>query len=148
MNYKLINATDKDIKYLKNAKLSNICKYAHNLKDEEIEKINDYVDKNILMEVKDYKIISINNDIGGSLLIVNKDDGILLDDIYIEDKYRNKGIGSSIIKNLLSKNKLIYLWVYKENIKAISLYKKLNFKIIEETKTRYFMKYENIIIDM
>ena len=31
----------------------------------------------------------------------------------------------------------------KENIKAISLYKSLGFKIKEETETRYYMEYSN-----
>ena len=33
------------------------------------------------------------------------------------------------------------MWVYKENKKAISLYKKLGFCAIEETESRYYMKY-------
>ena len=40
-----------------------------------------------------------------------------------------------------SNNKNIYLWVYKENIKAVSLYKRLGFKIIDETESRYYMEY-------
>ena len=38
-------------------------------------------------------------------------------------------------------NDIIYLWVYKENVQAISLYKKLGFNVIEETESRYYMKY-------
>ena len=87
----------------------------------------------------------INNNIGGCLLISDNNDGIILDEIYLEDKYRNKGIGTNIIKDILSKNKIVYLWVYKENLKAISLYEKLGFKISKETDSRYFMKYEIII---
>ncbi|MGE5455556.1 MAG: GNAT family N-acetyltransferase [Ignavibacteriales bacterium] len=59
--------------------------------------------------------------------------------MYIENLYRNKGIGSNIINNIIKTNKLIYLWVYKDN-KAINLYKKYDFKIIDETDSRYFMK--------
>ena len=76
-----------------------------------------------------------------SLLLTDKDDGTLLDEIYLEEKYRNKGIGTNIIKEVINNNDIIYLWVYKENVQAISLYKKLGFNVIEETESRYYMKY-------
>lgn len=62
----------------------------------------------------------------------------------MEEEYRNRGIGTDIIKNILETNSNVYLWVYKENIKAIALYKKLKFKVIDETKTRYYMEYSII----
>ena len=60
----------------------------------------------------------------GCLLVTKKDDGVILDEIYLEEEYRNKGIGTEIIKNILKNNFIVYLWVYKKNIKVISLYKK------------------------
>ena len=36
--------------------------------------------------------------------------------------------------------KNIFLWVYKENSKAINLYKKLGFTIKQETRSRYYMQ--------
>ena len=78
----------------------------------------------------------------GSFLIKEIDEGILLDEIYIEEEYRNMGITSSII-NDLKINDNIYLWVYKENNVAIDLYKKLGFNIIEETNSRYYMELKN-----
>ena len=70
-----------------------------------------------------------------------KDDGVLLDEIYLEDDFRNKGIGTSIIRNVLENSNNVYLWVYKDNIKAVKLYKRLLFNVIDETNTRYYMKY-------
>ena len=70
-----------------------------------------------------------------------KDDGVLLDEIFLDENYRNKGIGSSIISKIFKTNNIVYLWVYKDNIKAINLYKKLGFNLVEETETRYYMKY-------
>ena len=59
----------------------------------------------------------------------------------LSEEYRNKGIGTDIIKKVISNNDTIYLWVYKENLKAISLYKKIGFFVIDETESRYYMKY-------
>lgn len=142
MKYILVNATNNDIDYLKKAKLYNIFNYAHNLSEKEINQINKYVNKYIPMEIKDYKIIMFEDKTIGCYLVVKKDDGVILDEIYLDEKYRNKEIGSNIIKEILANNKIVYLWVYKENEKAISLYKKIGFNVKEETDTRYYMMYK------
>ena len=141
MNYKLVEANNNDIDKLFKYKLNTIFEYATNLSKEE-NRIKDYVETNIPLQLKDYKMINIDNKVVGYLLIQNKDDGILLDEIYIEEEYRNKGVGSNIIKNILSNNNTVYLWVYKLNTRAIFLYKKLGFIIVDETETRNYMKYE------
>ena len=141
MNYNLINATSNDIDYIKKSKLYNIFTYADDLPKDEIMRINNYVDEHIPVEITDYKIIMCSNDRVGCLLVTKKDDGVILDEIYLEEEYRNKGIGTDIIKNILKNNSIVYLWVYKKNIKAISLYKKMKFKIINEIENRYYMKY-------
>ena len=58
-----------------------------------------------------------------------------------EKEYRNLGIGSSILKDKTMKFSPLYLWVYKDNKKAISLYKRIGFLVKEETATRYFMEF-------
>ena len=141
MNYKLMKANIDDVSILIDYKLKNIFDYAENLSLEEIKQINNYVKSNVPKQIDDYKVICINDKKVGCLLVVNKDDGVLLDEIYLEEKYRNNGIGTSIIKEILSNYNIVYLWVYKLNTKALSLYKKLGFKIIDETETRYYMKY-------
>ena len=141
MEYNLIKASNKDIDRLVEYKKKIIFEYAKDLSEEEINEINNYVNKEVKKLIKDYFNIIVDNKIVGSLLLTKKDDGILLDEIYIEEKYRNKGIGTNIIKEVISNNNIIYLWVYKENISAISLYKKLGFNVIKETETRYYMKY-------
>ena len=71
------------------------------------------------------------------------DGGLLLDEIFIDKEYRNKGIGSLIIQNYVLDNDYnIYLWVYKDNVKAFNLYKRLGFKIKEETDSRYYMEFQ------
>jgi ribosomal protein S18 acetylase RimI-like enzyme len=143
MNYNIIKANDNDIDYVKKAKLYNIFAFAHDLPEDEIIKINNYVNSDIPKIIEEYKLIVLDNRIIGCYLVVNKDDGIMLDEIFIDDEFRNKGIGSSIISKILKLNNIVYLWVYKENINAIRLYKKFGFKVIEETEIRYYMKYFN-----
>lgn len=141
MNYEIKPATENDIPRLIDYKLKNIMMYADKLSDEELNKINKYVKTHIPMQLEDYKMINVKNNIVGCVLVISNVDGLLLDEIYLEGNYRNKGIGTDIIKKIILNHNSIYLWVYKLNKKAISLYKKLGFKIIKETETRYYMKY-------
>ena len=141
--YKLENASIKDIERIKKYKLNTIFEYAKNLDKEEVEKINNYVNKTIPKQIFEYKNIVLNNIIVGSFLITKNENGLLLDEIFIEEQYRNKGIGTSIIKDVVSKsNSNVYLWVYKDNIKAFNLYNKIGFNIKEETDSRYYMEYK------
>lgn len=141
--YKLENASIKDIERIKKYKLNTIYEYAKDLDKKEVEKINNYVNKTTPKQILEYKNIVLNNIIVGSFLITKNENGLLLDEIFIEEQYRNKGIGTSIIKDVVSKlNNNVYLWVYKDNIKAVNLYNKLGFNIKEETDSRYYMEYK------
>ena len=141
MEYKLSTSSNKDINRLIEYKKRTIYEYAKDLSNEEIDKINKYVTSEVPKLINDYCNIIVDNKIVGCLLLTNKDDGKLLDEIYPEEEYRNKGIGTEIINDILNNNDIVYSWVYKENEKAISLYKKLEFNVIEETESRYYMKY-------
>ena len=68
-----------------------------------------------------------------------------LEGIFVKNDYRNQGIGTSIICDILKQYAVVYLWVYKKNYKAIRLYKRLGFEVSEETETRYLLKAENIL---
>ena len=115
--------------------------YSKDLSKDEKEKIDDYIFNSVNESLKDYLNIIINNKIIGSVLITDLKEGKLLDEIYLEKEFRNTGIGTDIIREMLEKNRNIYLWVYKENEKAISLYKRLGFIIVDETDSRYYLFY-------
>ena len=141
MEYELVESSSEDIDRLIDYKKRTIYEYAKELSENEMNKINNYVENEVPKLLNNYSNIVVDNKIVGCLLLTPKDDGTLLDEIYLEEEYRNKGIGTNIIKEVISNNDIIYLWVYKENIQAISLYKKLGFVVIEETESRYYMKY-------
>ena len=139
--YKLDSSSMKDIDTLIKYKLNSILKYASNLSNKELDEINTYVKDNVPKQLNNYKLINIDGNIVGCILVENKDDGVIIDELYIEEKYRNNGIGTDLINNVISNNNIVYLWVYKLNIKAIRLYKRLEFKIIKETENRYYMQF-------
>lgn len=141
MDYNLFQADKKDVDILIKNKLNNIFEYAIDLSYEEIEKINNYVKNKIPKQLSNYKIIVKDNEIIGCVLVEKYKDGYLLDEIYIEKEFRNIGIGSDVMRNILKDKEIVYLWVYKNNVMALKLYLKFGFCIEQETETRYFMKW-------
>ena len=143
IRYILVKAAKKDIPRLIKYKKDTIYMYTKDLSEDEKNKINEYVTNSVSEMFKDYYNIVFDDKIIGSILLKDIQEGKLIDEIYIEKEFRNNGIGTDIIMKVVKKsnNKNIYLWVYKENIKAVSLYKRLGFKIIDETESRYYMEY-------
>ena len=140
--YKLVKASKKDIPRLIRYKKDIIYMYSKDLAEDERNKIDEYVITSVNEMFKDYYNIIIDDKIIGSILLKDMPQGKLLDEIYLEKDFRNTGIGTDIIRKMLKKNRNIYLWVYKENKKAISLYNRLGFIIVDETDSRYYMKYD------
>lgn len=140
--YKLVKASKKDIPRLIRYKKDIIYMYSKDLAEDERNKIDEYVITSVNEMFKDYYNIIIDDKIIGSILLKDMPQGKLLDEIYLEKDFRNTGIGTDIIRKMLKKNRNIYLWVYKENEKAISLYNRLGFIIVDETDSRYYMKYD------
>jgi len=143
IKYKLVKASREDIPRLIQYKKDIIYMYSKGLAEDERNKIDEYVINSVNEMFKDYYNIIIDDKIIGSVCIKDLENAKLLDEIYLEKEFRNNGIGTDIIMKLLkeSNNKNIYLWVYKENSKAVLLYKRLGFKIIDETEFRYYMEY-------
>lgn len=140
--YKLVKASKKDIPRLIKYKKDIIYMYSKDLAEDERNKIDEYVITSVNEMFKDYYNIIIDDKIIGSILLKDMPQGKLIDEIYIEKEFRNNGIGTDIIRKMLENNRNIYLWVYKENSKAVLLYKMLGFIIVDETDSRYYMKYD------
>ena len=140
--YKLVKASKKDIPRLIRYKKDIIYMYSKDLAEDERNKIDEYVITSVNEMFEDYYNIIIDDKIIGSILLKDMPQGKLIDEIYIEKEFRNNGIGTDIIRKMLENNRNIYLWVYKENSKAVLLYKRLGFIIVDETESRYYMKYD------
>lgn len=141
-NYQLIPAIINNLQLLKEFKLKTILNNEENISIEEKNKILKYVNQTTSQYINDYQLIVVSNKIVGCLLLREYEDGKLLDELYLIPEYRNQHIGTSIIMKIISTFPIIYLYVYKENKIALNLYLKYQFKIIAETKSRYYMQYK------
>lgn len=142
VNYQLEPADNGDVERIRKYKLASILDYAGDLNQAELDRINRYVDEQLPKQLGYYQNVVCGGVTVGGILVRQIDDGLLLDEIFIEEKYRGRGIGSSVIKNILScSNDSVFLWVYKTNVDAIRLYRNLGFVVVDETNTRYYMAY-------
>ena len=133
--YELTAATQDDLELLIKYKLNSILNY-----DEDNTKIISYVKENMPKKINNYQIVRIDEKKVGCVAIEKYEDGILLDEIYIDENYRNRGLGTDIISKILNDNAKVYLWVYRDNVKAINLYERLGFKIKTTLDKRILME--------
>ena len=79
----------------------------------------------------------------GSVDVKEGESNLFLSGLYILPEYQSKGIGSTIINELVQRaeaaNKRLELEVLKVNVKAQKLYEKLGFKKTDGDETKYFM---------
>ena len=65
-----------------------------------------------------------------------------LDDLYVLPAFRGRGIGSEIVRRCCGNTDLpVFLYVFRENVRAVALYGRLGFRTVEEVgKTRLVMQ--------
>ena len=101
----------------------------------DISKALEWVKKKIENSIDDYSVIFENNQKVGYVSVHKEENMWELDDFYILEEYRGRGIGSQVLEYIVKKYDRIFLYVFKENIGAISLYEKYGFKVVKEVGT-------------
>lgn len=83
----------------------------------------------------------------GQLYVARNQQEIRLLDITVAEKYRNAGIGSAILTQLITEaqqtDKKISHTVLKTNLSALRFYKRHGFVVWEDAGTHLLMSYEN-----
>lgn len=121
----LRNATKEDSDNMFKWEMESIDK---SLRDD--PKIIKIMKKDVQESIKITKMIMYNNETIGMLTTDRLNDGYwYIGEIYIVKQHRNKGIGSALLKEQISKHDKIKLQVDQSNHGAIKLYKSLGFEI-------------------
>lgn len=113
------------------------------------DRVLKWVYQKIETHIHDYQVVFLGTDKVGYFYLHDEYDKMELDDLYILKPYQNQGIGSQVLKNCLKlsakRNRNVFLYVFAQNSRAISLYQSYGFKVIKEVgKTRYIMEVELI----
>ena len=143
IDYKVVSAKQKDIDLLTSIKMVTMLddELDKKLSFDEKEKIKNNIVLNIEQNYKNYKIIYVEKEIAGAYAIVNYEDGKMIDEIYLFDEYRNNGIGSDIVNNLVVNCRYLYVWLNKNNVDAVRFFERLNFKKVSSGRTLIY-KYD------
>lgn len=106
------------------------------IKKFELEKLDSFIDE--------YDCFYLNNEKVGYVLFLEDGNKMEIDDFYVLPKFRNLGIGSEVLKHLISKTeKSIFLYTFIKNIGAIRFYQKFGFKLKEKVdETRVILDRE------
>ncbi len=55
-----------------------------------------------------------------------------LDDLYVLPQYRNRGVGTAILRRCLACGKPVFLYVFTQNTRAVALYEREGFRKTED----------------
>ena len=137
VDYKVVSAKKSNIDLLTSIKMVTMLddELDKKLSFEEKEKVKNNIVLNIEQNYKDYKIIYVDKEIAGAYAIVPYEDGKLIDEIYLFEEFRNKGIGTDIIKGLNPMCRYLYVWINKNNRDAIRLFERLNYEKVSSGRT-------------
>lgn len=79
---------------------------------------------------------------------------LIISGFEIESEYQNRGFGTKSMSQILRyaldkfpKNSGIYLFVYKDNLSAVKIYKKIGFELIKVEDTVLTMAYKNKLVN-
>ena len=109
-------------------------------------KVMNWVRKKIEKSIDEYITVYAGDRKAGYYHFYKNDSGQFeIDDLYVFPEFQNQGIGSTIVRKCCaSTNAPIMLYVFIKNERAVSLYKRLGFKVTETIhNSRYIMKNEN-----
>ena len=108
-------------------------------------KVMAWVRQKIEASIEEYTAIYYQGQKAGYYHFYQNEDGQFeIDDLYIFPAFQNQGIGSAVIlKCCASVNAPVMLYVFIRNHRAVSLYQRLGFEIVQTIhNSRYIMRKE------
>ena len=141
MNLNYVSAEESDIEPLFQLCKDLIDQY-EDISQIDYSKVLSWVLNKIEKYISEYTCIFRDNHKVGYYHFHSVDGKMELDDIYIFLPYQNQGIGSEVIQKCIAETSSpIFLYVFVRNTRAVSLYKKLGFRITETIgDSRYIME--------
>ena len=88
------------------------------------------------------RVIESHDHVIGFIGVRPENDVLYIAQAYIIPEYQGRGIGTALIREVLSRGRPVELWVMKLNTGARRLYERLGFRVKCEGETDYRMRYE------
>ena len=87
-----------------------------------------------------FQVIQVDGKDAGVLDVEERDDAIFLKLIELVPANQGQGVGTSVIRALQARGKPVTLRVLTTNPRAAALYRRLGFRVTEQTPERLFMR--------
>lgn len=109
------------------------------------EKVLSWVEQNIRQQLPCFRRILADGAHAGYFCLCPAEGKWELDSLFVFPEFQNLGIGTEAVRYCQRQaDSTLFLYVFKENIGAFSLYQRLGFRIAQEVRTTaYIMEYEN-----
>lgn len=143
---KLKEANINDVDLILDMKLDIILNSPNivNLNKNELERKVLEAEEQIRENLQEYKMISVEDINIGFISIIDLDNEIVIDNIYIINEFRNNGVGTYILKEIIRTNfKPIFIDIDKNYSNLINICQNIGFVLEEETENKLYMKYQN-----
>ena len=142
MELSFVQATAADIEPIYELNRQLILDY-EKLESIDLNRVLGWVHAKIQSSLPEYTVIHADGQKAGYYhFFRNRDGEWELDDLYVFPEFRNRGIGTQVINRCFSSClEPVMLYVFIKNQRAVSLYRKMDFEIVETIKdSRYLMK--------
>lgn len=84
------------------------------------------------------RVIGPRSDVQAALWYrFRKDGSVEMEQVCVSKQWRSQGLGTRLIKYLIRMDIPIWAWVRKDNPRALELYKRLGFRVLRLSKTRF-----------
>ncbi len=137
MDIGYLRATEEDAETIFRLSKSLIDTY-EDLPSIDYPKVLEWVEKKVRTSIEKYTVIMLAGEKVGYYCLEKHENMWELDDFYILPAYRGKGIGTSVLNTICSKTEgRIFLYVFRKNNGAISLYNRFGFetvKLVSDTR--------------
>jgi GNAT superfamily N-acetyltransferase len=141
VRYELRQATDADIEFVRELKCSGLRPYVEKLWGWDADDQERRFRASFVPDRQ--KIISYRGEDVGMLQVEEGEDSLVLAGLYVAAGHRSKGLGSAIIRDVLTEaarlGKPVRLRVLRPN-PARALYERLGFRVVEESATHFSME--------
>ncbi|MBQ9458737.1 MAG: GNAT family N-acetyltransferase [Oscillospiraceae bacterium] len=102
-----------------------------------------WCERKIRKYLDEYFCIQYQGEKAGYIHVHPDGDRVELDDLYLFPRLRGRGIGAAVLRACIREagSRPVYLYVYSGNVRAVALYQRLGFRVIETVSpTRVIMQ--------
>ena len=103
--------------------------------DLDLEMALGWTKRKIEKRIDEYTRVLCDGEVAGYYRFAPDGDKMELDDLYVLPEYRNRGVGTAVLRRCLAQGKPIYFYVFTGNVRAVALYEREGFRKAEDVST-------------